>query len=324
MGDTLLIVPTLRAIKETYPDSKTTAMIAASTKDIFEDSPFVDDILYYKKNRTDIFRILKYMWGIDVVLFLGPNYKASLLAWLMRVPIRLRFEWGTNKFCAYEIKRPDNPSVYYAETPLALARHININTTDLSLYIPPCKAKEQDYVDKLLKKYVFRNKFVIIAPYSSKKQKDWPENYYNQVIDFLNEKGYTSILMGGKELEQKAVLFPKAIYLDTILSPRQSTYIISLSKLMICGCSFTIHLASMTETPIIGIYGPTSPKKWAPYLNCKAITHNLPCSPCNYEKPCRFNLECIKEIYPSEVIKLVTHILSDSSSKENQRVVETM
>jgi ADP-heptose:LPS heptosyltransferase len=316
LGDTFLIIPTLRAIKETHPLSKTILMVSPKTKNIFEGSPLVDEIIYYKKS-NNLFPILKKIWKADLSLILGNNCRARQLAWLARIPQRLGFYPYPKKkrFLTIHIDKGNGFDKYEAECYLRLANCVGINTNDLSLEIPQCNQDEKEYVDNLLEKnLVPKDKFIVIAPYSSNYLKDWPEEKFNEVINHFKSIGYTSVLCGGSELEQTAERFKNAVYIPNLLTPRQSTYIMSLSRLVICGCTFVLHLASTTKTPIVAIYGPTSPKQWAPYANCTVIKTAIPCSPCKYYEStftCALDKKCIKEITSKEVLEVALHVLKD-------------
>jgi heptosyltransferase-2 len=43
-----------------------------------------------------------------------------------------------------------------------------------------------------------------------------------------------------------------------------------------------MHLAAVLGTPLVAIFGPSSPDRWGPLGDCCRIVRiDLPCSPCN-------------------------------------------
>jgi heptosyltransferase-2 len=65
-----------------------------------------------------------------------------------------------------------------------------------------------------------------------------------------------------------------------------------------------LHVAAALGTPVIGIFGPTSPWHWAPLNPIAAVietTSKLPCRPCH--KPvCRFgHHRCMRDIGVEQV-----------------------
>lgn len=311
LGDTFLIIPTLRAIKEIYPSSKTIFLISPATRGIMEYNPYVDDIIYYQKG-DNVFPIFKKIWRADLTLMFDPNYRMSWLSWLAGIPNRIGFAAKRNRFLTIQCEKVSSPNFYEAQIHLGLARIAGIDTKDLSLYISPCLPEEKTFIDEFLAKHIPNNRFIAIAPYSGHRLKDWPEEYYNELIDYFQKTGYAAILIGGNELKQNAEKFRNAFYMEEKINPRQSAYIISLAKIFICGCTFSLHLASTTQTPILAMYGPTSEKQWAPYPNCTTIARDLPCRPCKYyikDFVCKDN-QCMRKITSDEVIEKAVYILN--------------
>jgi ADP-heptose:LPS heptosyltransferase len=71
-----------------------------------------------------------------------------------------------------------------------------------------------------------------------------------------------------------------------------------------------LHIAAASGSPVIGLYGPSDPRKWSPYGEKHTFIYkNFPCSPCNiplYGKtPDCKDPRCMKEIEVEEVIKVI-------------------
>ena len=310
LGDTLLATPTLRAIKETYPDSKTIVLASPSSREILENHPFVDALIIYNKGDS-VFPIIKKIWRSDVALLIDVRYRSSLFAWLAGIPKRIGRGNKKKSFVTDQIAPPDNDT-YEVENTLALARYVGIDTKDFSLVMSPATEMEKEHVHLLLREQgvIENEKIVVIAPYSLSDMKDWPEEYYQQVVDFLTDRKFKLVIVGGKEHHERAQKFQNAINLCGRTGIRETTYLISLADLVICGCTSVLHFAATTKTPQIAIYGPTTPVQWAPRKNCTAITKNLPCSPCYHKgQECQNNKSCVRSIKPEEVLLTISKIL---------------
>jgi len=78
-------------------------------------------------------------------------------------------------------------------------------------------------------------------------------------------------------------------------------------------CKFSVtndcggaHLSAFAGIPVISIFGPTSPEKFAPLGERNIIVYkNFPCSPCKSEKLCKLNRECLLSITPDEVFDII-------------------
>ena len=80
-----------------------------------------------------------------------------------------------------------------------------------------------------------------------------------------------------------------------------------------------MHVASAVGTPVVGIFGSTSPDLTAPGLPGEG-THQLlrtsaPCSPC-YLKHCPVDLRCLNEITPAQAVEAVGRLLANQAEAE--------
>ncbi len=312
LGDTLLATPTLRAIKETYPDSRTIMMASPAARDILEGHPFVDELLLYEKGDS-VFPIIKKIWRADLALILDFHYRSSLFAWLACIPRRIGRGTKKKSFLTDQVLGTPNTHTYEVENTLAVARYAGIDTTNTQLIMAPCHEQEKQHVKQLLMKNkvdLSMQSMIVLAPYSLSYLKDWPEEYYQELIDFLVLHQFVVVIVGGKEHRERAEKFTGSLNMVGLMNIRETTYLISLAELVVCGCTSVLHFAATTNTPQIAIYGPTTPVQWAPRKNCTAMTKNLPCSPCyNTGQECRDDKLCVRQITPIEVCAAVSQIL---------------
>jgi ADP-heptose:LPS heptosyltransferase len=65
-----------------------------------------------------------------------------------------------------------------------------------------------------------------------------------------------------------------------------------------------MHLAAAVGTPVVALFGPTSPERTGPYGEGHVvIRRDMDCSPC-FRKSCE-TLECMKTIRVDEVFEAV-------------------
>jgi ADP-heptose:LPS heptosyltransferase len=65
-----------------------------------------------------------------------------------------------------------------------------------------------------------------------------------------------------------------------------------------------MHLAAAVGTPVVALFGPTSPERTGPYGEGHVvIRRDMDCSPC-FRKACE-TLECMKTIRVEEVFEAV-------------------
>ncbi len=84
------------------------------------------------------------------------------------------------------------------------------------------------------------------------------------------------------------------------MSIKQLTELIRHASLFISGNTGPLHIASILDIPVVGIYGPKDPEIYGPY-NGKAIVikKDVPCSPCR-KRTCGDPI-CMSSILPEDV-----------------------
>jgi ADP-heptose:LPS heptosyltransferase len=78
----------------------------------------------------------------------------------------------------------------------------------------------------------------------------------------------------------------------------QFVSLVRRARLFVGGDTGPLHIAVGCGTPVVGIFGPTSPTRNGPLHPLDlVVSHKVPCGPC-YKKTC--------EIYQKECMQLVT------------------
>ena len=58
IGDVLLIVPTIRALKETFPGASVSVAINAGTEDVLAGHPLIDELIIFDRTVPGIIKIM--------------------------------------------------------------------------------------------------------------------------------------------------------------------------------------------------------------------------------------------------------------------------
>jgi ADP-heptose:LPS heptosyltransferase len=73
-----------------------------------------------------------------------------------------------------------------------------------------------------------------------------------------------------------------------------------------------MHVAAAVGTPVVALFGPTSPVRTGPYgERHRVLTHRVPCSPC-FSRRCAnaVERECLAGIEPAQAVEAVRHQLA--------------
>lgn len=248
-------------------------------------------------------------------LIMPRTWKAALAPMLAGIPQRTGFvgemrfgllndwRWGEKKLARMIDKK----------CALALPPHAKLTEN----WPPPQLVVPQDQIAAWRKaNSLGDNNAIAIAPGAVGPSKRW--TYYADAAKTLTDKGFDVWVIGGpgeKAAATELVAAGGARVRDmTGTDLRNGILALAAAKIAISNDSGLMHVAAATGTPVVGIFGPTSPYHWAP-LNGLAATlvqtkTTLDCQPCH--KPvCRMNHHlCMRDISVSEVTSAALDVIS--------------
>ena len=159
-----------------------------------------------------------------------------------------------------------------------------------------------------------------IAPFAKHIWKMLPESKMINLISILEKQNINIYLFGGRgeeaeKLEIWSAFSNKIHNLAGKLSMKEELEVMSVLDLMISMDSANMHLASLTATPVISIWGATHP--YAGFYGLgqpeeNAVQIDMKCRPCSIfgNKPCyRGDFACMNSITEDMVVEKVGRIL---------------
>lgn len=165
-------------------------------------------------------------------------------------------------------------------------------------------------------------RWVGIAPFAAHQGKILPQSTVTELIRKLSARPDLKIFLfgGGKtekeQLEQWESAFPgNVISLAGKLKLNGELALMSRLDVMVSMDSANMHLASLTGTPVISVWGATHPfagfMGWGQSVD-NAVQIDLPCRPCSIfgNKPClRKDYACLTGITSEMIIKKIDKVL---------------
>lgn len=186
-------------------------------------------------------------------------------------------------------------------------------------YLLPTEESKKLIAAWFVKKGLVKNeKWIGLAPFAKHKSKTWPVANYPKLIDsILKQMPAKFFLFGGGDeeiqyFEDLQLLFPEqcVIVAGRLRLPQELTLMHHLD-LMVCMDSSNMHLAALSNTHILSIWGGTHPDVgFAPFGKndeeriLQISREELPCRPCsvNGKETClRGDFACLNRITPEIV-----------------------
>ena len=221
----------------------------------------------------EVISFLRYLRSqeFDITMDFQGLFKSAALARFSGAPRRIGMARSDRKekwsaILLNEFTRVTAGKAHIIEKNLAMLESVGIryDNQPLLFHIHPDEESEL-YVEQELKKLEL-DQFVLINPGGGWVTKLWDEDKFAQLIDLIyNDLHVPSLILWGpgeRNIADKIMrkcITPAMISFSTNLSE-----LISLSRrarLLVSGDSGPLHLASALGVPVVGLYGPTDPKR---------------------------------------------------------------
>lgn len=158
-----------------------------------------------------------------------------------------------------------------------------------------------------------------IAPFARYDNKTYPIDQMQRVVQMLTEQGYNVYLFGARDkeaevLEKWSATYPHCHSVAGKTDITGELALMSHLDVMVAMDSANHHLASLTGTPVVSIWGSTAPQcgfhaYGQPATN--AVLAHLDCQPCTVagSKKCpKGTLACMREIPPEVIVNKIKDI----------------
>ena len=337
MGDVAMVVPVVYSLAQQYPDVRITVLSRTFARPLFEDlAPNVNFMA------ADLKKEYHGIKGLNALYRRLAAKQFTAVADLHNVLrseyLRLRFNIGH-----YRVEHINKHRKGRRRITAKHAKRLEQQPTSFENYVEVFKKLgypveihfksifpegEKGNLNMLPKGINVKNSFeqwIGIAPFAAHEGKVYPPRLTHQVIEQLLKKYPKAriFLFGrGKQEDQYfkewCQIHPECLYVSHQLeSLHQELILMSHLDAMVSMDSSNMHLASLTGTPVVSVWGATHP--YAGFLGWGQSTDNivqidLKCRPCSIygQKPCRRgDYACMNGIAPETIVEKIENILSN-------------
>ena len=337
MGDVAMVVPVVYSLAQQYPDVRITVLSRTFARPLFEDlAPNVNFMA------ADLKKEYHGIKGLNALYRRLAAKQFTAVADLHNVLrseyLRLRFNIGH-----YRVEHINKHRKGRRRITAKHAKRLEQQPTSFENYVEVFKKLgypveihfksifpegEKGNLNMLPKGINVKNSFeqwIGIAPFAAHEGKVYPPRLTHQVIEQLLKKYPKAriFLFGrGKQEDQYfkewCQIHPECLYVSHQLeSLHQELILMSHLDAMVSMDSSNMHLASLTGTPVVSVWGATHP--YAGFLGWGQSTDNivqidLECRPCSIygQKPCRRgDYSCMNGIAPETIVEKIENILSN-------------
>lgn len=332
LGDVAMTVPVLTALANQYPQLEITVLSRPFMQPLFTGAPSNIhfrgiDVSKYKGigGLFKLFREIKKEGNYDAIADLHDVLRSKILRTLFKLYGAKVAYIDKGRKDKKALTRPKHKIM--KQLPSSFARYEEVfrqlgypvKTTFHSIF---GKEKGDQALFQAVTGALDNKHWIGIAPFAAHKGKKLPQTTVIQLIQELSSHSDWRIFLfgGGKDekelLEQWAANYPNVESLAGKLKLNEELALISHLDVMVSMDSANMHLASLTGTPVISVWGATHPfagfMGWGQTTN-NAIQVDLPCRPCSIfgNKPCiRKDYACLTRITPEIIVRHIKHIIN--------------
>ena len=307
IGDVLLTTPLIRQARALWPDAAIDVLGFVGTLGMLAGNPDVREAIAMPARSTlpETLRLLMRLWRrYDLALVADPGDRAHLAGWIAArkraglLPAGGGSNWLKHALLAHAVESGgDLSGEHVVVEKLRLLQPWGAPNAATQVVAPSSAPLPPTLALRLAPGYV-----VVHAP-SMWPYKQWPLPHFRELVSRLASTGRQVVLTGsGSDTDRAAVDAMKGaaderLLLDAgVLTFNQLAGLIRCAALYIGPDTSVSHLAAACDVPVLAIFGPTNPQRWAPWParaqpfervalsqtvgQITLVQSTLPCVPC--------------------------------------------
>ena len=318
LGDVILSLPVLDALKERYLQAKITVMVGPRPKEVFANaSGYIDRLIIYDKHsglsqKVELFNELK-KENFDIVIDLRNSLFGALL------PAKYR----TSAFLGIprHIHHLKERNLYRLQDALRSEGPVVAKKSKLPIDSP----QDKIYIERLLAGNGLggEDKLVAISVGAASSTKLWDTENFLKLCDELCHK-YKLILIGSSNHKARGEYISqncrgKVWDFIGLTTMGQMVSLLKRADAVVTCDTGILHMASYLNRPLVVIFGPGNEAKYGPWpgagIRKAVVTREVACRPCE-KAQCRFqDVDCVRLVRPQDAALAVEYVLGEKELK---------
>jgi heptosyltransferase-1 len=155
---------------------------------------------------------------------------------------------------------------------------------------------------------------IVVNPSAAQRNKHWPLDHWSTVIDALSDAGSIVIVGGTGNRQAHAALVARCrsrpLDLTGLTTLDDVVWLLKHARLHVAPDTGTLHIAAAMATPVVAVYGPTSPARVGPWAQLDHVVHHRQLCGRGCPAYCRFGRRCLAAVTPAEMIAKAHGVLA--------------
>ncbi|HYT65415.1 MAG TPA: glycosyltransferase family 9 protein [Vicinamibacterales bacterium] len=336
IGDVVFTTPLIAALRRAYPDARIVYLVEPAAAPIVSGNPHLDEVIVAPRRRgarrlVDDLSLARRLRRerFDLVLDLHGGPRSAWLAWATGAKERIGYDIKGRRWMYTRVARRARD---------LRPRHSVQNQWDLLDAIPgwagglPDRTRDRIEIglnadadarmrDRLRRAGVNdEDQLVVLHVSAGNPFRRWPEEFFAETAAALAQAGSRRRVVfssGPSDREAasriasdaRARLGGSAHRIIDLgeFDLQELRALIGRSRLFVGGDTGPLHVAAATDTPVVGIYGPTLAVRSEPWRPPTIPTlavepDDLPCRPCDQRECAPGDFRCLTQLMPASVI----------------------
>ncbi len=277
IGDCILTLPVVNAIRKQYPDAFIAWAVESPTQQLLEHHPEIDHIIQIPKSWmskpgtwAQLRRDLR-CEDFDVVIDPQGLTKSAMLGWLSGAPRRIGIKgrWGRELSPWLNNTLVETSSDHVVDRSMELLCKLDIQSPQVEFNLPTV-AEANQKIDTWLGNHKLES-FAVINPGASWRSKRWENDRFGTVASHLYQQHNLRTVITWAGDQEKAMaqeifrLNTRGSVFAMPTSLNELASLISRANFFV-GCDTgPMHIATAVGTPCVGLYGTTRPQDSGAY-----------------------------------------------------------
>lgn len=294
LGETLLTLPAIHALRHAFPHARLTLMLHPALQELFAGHPDVDEVVPepagagpWWRHAWRVSRLWR-SWHPEIIILANPKKAYHLGAWLAGIPRRVGYDrkWGWLLTHRLQDRKPLGER-HEVEYNLELIRTLGIAACPAPPPWLPVSPQEASHLLQRLEQLgvPVSNRLIAVHPWTSNPRKQWPVDRFRALVQRLaQEAGLAVVVIGGRgEQAQAAEVLaggretPRVLNLVGRCSLRELAALLQRARVVVSNDSGPIHVAAAVGTPVVALFGTgeagSHPRRWGPWGEGHTVIH---------------------------------------------------
>ncbi len=319
LGDVVHALPTLSALRERFPNAHIAWLVKREWAALLERTEALNQVWPVDPGIQGWLSQVPALRraGFDLAVDLQGLFRSGAMVWLTGCAMRVGFanaREGSPWFYTHPVSVPHH-EMHAVDRYLLAAGSLGASVHGEPRFCLRALGADREEVAALLKGRGLPGTapWVAMAIAARWPTKQWPLESFAATADLVQKEGLGGVgFIGGADdrlvaRRVRGLMKTEPVDLVGATGVGLLPALLESAALLVTNDSGPMHVAAAVGTPVVALFGPTSPVRTGPYgKGHRMITHDVPCSPC-FSRACRHGvpMECLAGISPAQVVGVI-------------------